>query len=884
MFDSITNNNNNNSSSNNNNNQDAVSPTLANNLRRFRFQKKPLDKLKMSDEDSNLASPDIQVRRKAVNRIEDSDSDAGTPVKKFDAKSNGDTNDKDEKLAYLINLYPNRDTDDLQEVLITVDWDLDKAKSRLSTTKKRKKTSSKSNKKKRRKGRNMDEEDGEPDSDEKTYKSKVFDSDDDSEVEVSNDLTGDKKAVFDFMQTAILAELLMMHQCSQKKAEAIIAARPFEDWRDMVDKFQHNKYLDTELLNSAQVLLATRNVVEVLMKKCLRLSANMEKAVAAGASMIKEQPKGLSPELKLTAYQMVGINWLAVLHSQNVNGILADEMGLGKTIQVIAFLTYLKEANLLRETDGPHLIIVPSSTMSNFFSLFFLNILLTTSNVFYKTSHNWINEFERWSPSLNIVQYYGNPDERKDIRMGWRQGELDDVDVIITTYNLTSSTPEERRLFRVLPITYVVVDEAHMLKNMSTIRYENLVRINAQHRILLTGTPLQNNLLELMSLLMFVMPSLFAGKQNDLKSLFSKNPKITAAAKDQAFFEREQVKNAKQIMRPFVLRRLKSQVLKDLPLKTEEVIKCSLTEKQREMYKELMSEFSEEAGSGVPFNGPGMMMQLRKLANHPLLHRNFYDESKLRPMAKKLAKDSTYKETNPDHVFDDLYWMSDYAILGLTRFHRCLAGYGLPQEMVLQSAKLEKLDELLPVMKKDGHRVLIFSQFTMLLDILEEYLTIRCHKFLRLDGQTPVPERQALIDEYTEDSSIFVFLLSTRAGGLGINLTAADTVIIHDIDFNPYNDKQAEDRSHRLGQKNPVRIIRLLAENTIEEGMYEIAQEKLHLEAQVTENEENENTDRKSVLRLLKMTLGQDIHNKSLSLSPTKASNKSWDDIKVEEF
>lgn len=202
----------------------------------------------------------------------------------------------------------------------------------------------------------------------------IISSDDDSDVEVSNDLTGDKKAVLDFMQTAILAELLMMHQCSQKKAEAIIAARPFEDWRDLVDKFQHNKYLDTELLNSAQVLLATRNVVEVLMKKCLRLSANMEKAVAAGASMIKEQPKGLSPELKLTSYQMVGINWLAVLHSQNVNGILADEMGLGKTIQVIAFLTYLKEANLVGENDGPHLIIVPSSTMSNFFFFIFYKL------------------------------------------------------------------------------------------------------------------------------------------------------------------------------------------------------------------------------------------------------------------------------------------------------------------------------------------------------------------------------------------------------------------------------------------------------------------------------------------------------------------------------
>ncbi|XP_008557186.1 SWI/SNF-related matrix-associated actin-dependent regulator of chromatin subfamily A containing DEAD/H box 1 homolog [Microplitis demolitor] len=865
MSDLNTNNNNNNI---NNNNQDAISPTLSNNLRRFRFQKKPLDKLKMSDEDSNLASPDIQVRRKAVNRIEDSDSDAGPPAKSYDnkksdsdSKDNEETSDKDEKLAYLINLHPDRDTDIIQEVLSSVNWDLDKAKAKLSSNRKRKNNSSKSNKKKRRKRRDMDEEDGDVDSDEKTYKSKVFDSDDDSDVEISNELTGDKKAVLDFMQTAMLSELLMMHQCSQKKAEAIIAARPFDDWRDLVDKFQHNKYLDTELLNSAQVLLATRNVVEVLMKKCLRLSVNMEKAVAAGSSMIKEQPKSLNPELKLTAYQMVGLNWLAVLHSQNVNGILADEMGLGKTIQVIAFLTYLKEANLVGENDGPHLIIVPSSTMNN-----------------------WINEFERWSPGLNVVQYYGNPDERKDIRMGWRQGELDDVDVIITTYNLTSSSPEERRLFRVLPITYVVIDEAHMLKNMSTIRYENLVRINAKHRILLTGTPLQNNLLELMSLLVFVMPSLFAGKQNDLKSLFSKNPKIAASSKDQPFFEREQVKNAKQIMRPFVLRRLKSQVLKDLPIKTDEVIKCSLTKKQSEMYKELMSEFSEEAGSGVPFNGPGMMMQLRKLANHPLLLRNYYDESKLRPMAKKLAKDPSYKETNPDHVFDDLFWMSDYAINQLSRFHRCLAGHGLPQEMVLQSAKLEKLDELLPQMKKDGHRVLIFSQFTMLLDILEEYLTIRCHKFLRLDGQTPVPDRQALIDEYTEDPSIFIFLLSTRAGGLGINLTAADTVIIHDIDFNPYNDKQAEDRSHRMGQKKDVRIIRFLAEKTIEEGMYEIAQEKLHLEAQITENEENENTDRKSVLKLLKMTLGQDIHTKSLSLSPTKAPNKSWEEIKVEEF
>ncbi|XP_034946491.1 SWI/SNF-related matrix-associated actin-dependent regulator of chromatin subfamily A containing DEAD/H box 1 homolog [Chelonus insularis] len=830
--------------------QDTLSPNLSNNLRRFRFQKKPIEKLKMSDDDSNLVGSDTQIRRKVVNRIEDSDSDVGSPIKLKTSDSDGDeTKEKDRKLQYLIKLHPNHDTDKIQEILNNTNWDLDLAKNKLQNNKKRPlKSSHKSKNKKPRKDYD-DDDDGDADSDEATYKNKVFDSDEDSDVEISNELTGDKKAVLNFMQTAMMSELLLMSQCSQKKAQAIIDSRPFEDWRDLIEKFQHTKYLDTELLNSAQVLLATRSAVDSLMKKCLRLSANMEKAVAAGASMIKEQPKALASGLKLAPYQMVGLNWLAVMHSQNVNGILADEMGLGKTVQVIAFLTYLKEAQLIGENDGPHLIVVPSSTIEN-----------------------WSNELERWSPNLKAVQYYGSQEERKDIRMGWRNGDLDDVDVILTTYNLVSSTPEERKLFRIMPITYVIFDEAHMLKNMGTVRYTNLVRINAKHRILLTGTPLQNNLLELMSLLIFVMPSLFAGKQNDLKSLFSKTPKLAGDNRDKPLFEQEQVKNAKLIMKPFFLRRLKSQVLKDLPIKTEKIIKCSLVKKQREMYKQLMVQFSEANYSED--SGVSMMMKLRKLANHPLLMRDYYDEEKVHAMAKKLSKDPSYKQKNSQYIFEELVLLSDYQLNQLTRVHKCLAGQGLPQELIPISGKLKTLDELLPQLKEDEHRVLIFSQFTMMLDILEEYLTIRGYTFYRLDGQTPVIERQALIDEFTQDSSIFIFLLSTKAGGLGINLTAADTVIIHDIDFNPYNDKQAEDRCHRVGQTQPVSIVRLLGEGTIEEEMYQITQEKLNLEAQVTGNEETENTDKKSVLRLLKMTLGIDL-NKSQSLSPTKSPNIS---------
>ncbi|GAB1860915.1 Swi snf-related matrix-associated actin-dependent regulator [Camponotus japonicus] len=823
-------------------------------LRQFRFQKKQTKAINMSDDDSNLVSSDTQVRRKAVNRIEDSDSDIGSPAKpSLDCNAKG----KENKLKYLTALYPQNDVLHIEEVLSNTNWNVEEAEEVLKKNRKRSlKESAKTSKKKRRK-LNVDE-DVDIDSDEGNYKDKVFNSDEDSDIEISNELTGDKKAVLEFMRTALVSELLLMSQCSQKRANAIVEVRPFEDWRDLVNKFQNTRYLDTELLNAAQVLLSTRHVVESLMKKCLRLSTNMEKAVAAGASAITQQPKALSSHLTLPPYQMVGLNWLAVMHAQNVNGILADEMGLGKTVQVIAFLTYLKEACLLNERDGPHLIVVPSSTMEN-----------------------WWNELEKWSPELKVVQYYGSQEERKDMRMGWRSGDLDDVDVLLTTYNLICSTPEERRLFRVMRINYVIFDEAHMLKNMSTVRYENLVRINAKHRILLTGTPLQNNLLELMSLLIFVMPSLFAGKQADIKSLFSKNSKGDKKNGEQPLFEREQVKNAKEIMRPFVLRRLKSQVLRDLPYKKDEIIRCALIEKQQSMYNKLVAQFSAEASEITEVNGTGMMMQLRKLANHPLLVRDYYDEKKLKAIANRLVKEPGYKQKNSEYVFEELIWTSDYQINQLTRMYKSIAGFGLPQELIPQAGKLKELDKLLPQLKKDDHRTLIFSQFTMILDILEEYLTIRGHTFLRLDGSTPVTERQTLINEYTQDQNIFIFLLSTRAGGLGINLTAADTVIIHDIDFNPYNDKQAEDRCHRVGQEKPVTIIRLLSENTIEENMYEIAQEKLHLEQQITGNEESDNTDKKSVLKLLKMTIGQDAHNKSLS--PTKNTCKAFDVIENNE-
>ncbi|XP_013145747.1 PREDICTED: SWI/SNF-related matrix-associated actin-dependent regulator of chromatin subfamily A containing DEAD/H box 1 homolog isoform X2 [Papilio polytes] len=672
---------------------------------------------------------------------------------------------------------------------------------------------------------------------------KVYDSDD-SDNEVTDDLVGDKRKVFEFLNTSNMNELSLLSGCSQKKAEAIIGLRPFNGWLDMVEKFNSNKLLSTELLNSTQLLLSTRNNIQRLMKKCVGLAQQLEAAVAAGAGRLK-QPSILDTSLKLAPYQLVGLNWLAVLHKQGVSGILADEMGLGKTVQVIAFLAHLKETGQAR---GTHLIVVPASTLDN-----------------------WSGELARWCPSLRVSKYYGNPEERRQLRVEYARG-LDNIDVVLTTYTMVSSCPEERKMFRITSMHYVIYDEAHMLKNMSTQRYDNLLRIKSKHRLLLTGTPLQNNLLELMSLLCFVMPHMFSGKTDDLKSLFQKNAKVktkkangTVSPEDDVpAFEESQIQQAKRIMKPFVLRRLKRDVLQDLPKKTNHTELCPMSGKQQMLYKNLIAAFSAKDGTihaTTEQSGLSMMMDMRKLANHPLLLRYHYTENVLRKLAGRLVREHGYKEKNEQYAYEDLLCMSDFQIHQLTLTYPSIRSHSIPDHLILDSGKFQKLDEMLPRLQAEGHRVLVFSQFTMMLDILEPYLKLRRYRYLRLDGSTAVTDRQELIDQYnTED--IFVFLLSTRAGGLGINLTAADTVVIHDIDFNPYNDKQAEDRCHRMGQTRPVTIYRLLSAGTIEEGIYQVAQEKLNLEKHVTGADENEAAEQKNVVRLLSVALGLTSPNK----------------------
>lgn len=519
-----------------------------------------------------------------------------------------------------------------------------------------------------------------------------------------------------------------------------------------------------------------------------------------------------------------------------------------QTIQVIAFLAYLKET---KQARGAHLIVVPSSTLDN-----------------------WDNELAKWCPDLVVEKYYGSQEERRAMRFGFAKNGLQGIDVLLTTYHMVQSSPEERKMFRVTRVHYVIFDEAHMLKNMTTQRYTQLATINAESRLLLTGTPLQNNLLELMSLLCFVMPSMFAKNADDMKNLFQKAKQVKGEELPQ--FERNQIEQAKQVMKPFVLRRLKSDVLTCLPEKKDVLKMIAMTDSQREKYMDLVQAYSSDAGivqATTDLSGMSIMMDMRKLANHPLLLRYHYTDDDVRQIARQLARSPAYKKNrNPDYVFEELAVLSDFQLYQtIEKFEMTFAG--IPDRLIVESGKFRELDELLPRLKDGGHRTLIFSQFTMMLDVLEQYLRVRKHKFVRLDGSTAVVERQEIIDKFTANGDIFVFLLSTKAGGLGINLISADTVIIHDIDFNPYNDKQAEDRCHRMGQTKPVTIYRFVADKTIEEGMAMVAREKLNLEKEVTgDDEDNENPEEqhKCMVRLLTMALGKDERQVESMLSPTK--------------
>ena len=494
---------------------------------------------------------------------------------------------------------------------------------------------------------------------------------------------------------------------------------------------------------------------------------------------------------KLKEYQVKGLEWMVSLYNNNLNGILADEMGLGKTIQTISLLTYLMEK---KKNMGPFLVIVPLSTLSN-----------------------WMLEFQKWSPSVTVVSFKGSPQQRRAVQGVIRSGRFN---VLVTTYEYII---REKALLSKLRWKYMIIDEGHRMKNHNNKLTTTINQFyTTSHRLLLTGTPLQNKLPELWSLLNFLLPSIF--KACDTFETWFNAPFAITGEKVELNEEETIliIRRLHKVLRPFLLRRLKKDVESQLPDKVEYIIKCEMSGLQRALYTHMQERgvmLTQDARSAASKGGTkalmNTIMQLRKLCNHPFMFQ---------------------------HVEEG--------------YARHLGGLDVVHgpDIFRASGKFELLDRIFPKLKRSGHRILLFCQMTALMTILEDYLNWRGYSYLRLDGTTKSDDRGDMLTDFNKkDSDYFIFILSTRAGGLGLNLQTADTVIIFDSDWNPHQDLQAQDRAHRIGQKNEVRVLRLMVVNSVEERILAAARYKLNMDEKVIQagmfNQRSTGSERQELLQ-----------------------------------
>uniref|UniRef100_A0A8B9G6L8 DNA helicase n=1 Tax=Amazona collaria TaxID=241587 RepID=A0A8B9G6L8_9PSIT len=460
---------------------------------------------------------------------------------------------------------------------------------------------------------------------------------------------------------------------------------------------------------------------------------------------LKKQPSyiGGHESLELRDYQLNGLNWLAHSWCKGNSCILADEMGLGKTIQTISFLNYLFHEHQLY---GPFLLVVPLSTLTS-----------------------WQREIQTWAPQMNAVVYLGDITSRNMIRTHeWMHPQTKRLkfNILLTTYEILL---KDKSFLGGLNWVFIGVDEAHRLKNDDSLLYKTLIDFKSNHRLLITGTPLQNSLRELWSLLHFIMPEKFSSWE-DFEEEHGKGREFGYAS-----LHKE--------LEPFLLRRVKKDVEKSLPAKVEQILRMEMT-----YILHISTNALSKGSKGSTSGFLNIMMELKKCCNHCYL---------IKP---------------PD---DNEFCNKQEAL----------------QHLIRSSGKLILLDKLLIRLRERGNRVLIFSQMVRMLDILAEYLKYRQFPFQRLDGSIKGELRKQALDHFNaEGSEDFCFLLSTRAGGLGINLASADTVVIFDSDWNPQNDLQAQARAHRIGQKKQVNIYRLVTKGSVEEDILERAKKKMVLD------------------------------------------------------
>jgi chromodomain-helicase-DNA-binding protein 7 len=500
------------------------------------------------------------------------------------------------------------------------------------------------------------------------------------------------------------------------------------------------------------------------------------------------------PGLFMRDYQVEGVNWLLWNWWHGRSCVLADEMGLGKTIQTICFLHELQNRDTT-QVCGPFIIVAPLSLIAQ-----------------------WQSELEIWSPDMNCIVLHGNQEARemiveheffyketftnKEDCKSLRKANACKFHILLTTFEMAA---KDISILRKIKWQVLIVDEAHRLKNKESRLFEQLTQLPREHCVLLTGTPLQNKTEELWALLNFAdkekfeNQEFFLGQFGDLKNA-------------------DQVAKLHDVLKPYLLRRVKEDVEKSLPPKEETIVEVALTSTQKQFYKAIYEKNTVFLFKGTKSsNQPSLMnvmMELRKCCNHPYLIKG--------------VEDRIVSETPQEDRPVDFY----------------------TQKMIESSGKLVLLDKLLPRLFQQGHKVLIFSQMVRVLNILEDFLRARGYVYERLDGSSRASDRNDAVDRFKKPSlKRFVMLLSTKAGGLGLNLTVADTVIIYDSDWNPQNDLQAQARAHRIGQTRAVMVYRLLTRKTYEMHMFHQASLKLGLDRAVlahARNDQKEEVGRKS--------------------------------------
>jgi len=513
------------------------------------------------------------------------------------------------------------------------------------------------------------------------------------------------------------------------------------------------------------------------------IDAKVRAHLRANKKYVKPEPAkrilGAQPDAVITTlrdYQMIGLDWMVNMHHRGMPFILGDEMGLGKTLQTIALICHLKEND--PEFYGPSLVICPLSVL-----------------------YSWCAEVKKHAPGLKHFRFHASDPGEREAQKATIMKDVLEYDIIITTYEMAKSS-NVGSLIRSTYFNLCVLDEGHVIKSLKSQISESVRKIHSRGRVILTGTPLQNNLVELYAILNYLYPQYFTTSEK-FESAFN----ITLNQIDP-----EMLLKANKLLKMFMIRRLKDEVEKLMPKKIETKVLCPLSSTQIFWYKGfLMNEIeslitlTEEGGDAEASKGKhnmlrNLIMQLRKVCLHPYL----FD----------------FAEHNAN--------IDDTSV----------------EELIATSGKLAVLDKLLISLFKGGHRTCIFSQFTSMLNILEDYCVLRGWRYCRFDGGTPRAQRNHIINRFNAPGSdVFIFLMSTKSGGLGINLQTADTCILYDSDWNPQPDLQAMARVHRIGQTRTVHVYRMLSAGTIEERVVERAEKKLYLDQMVNRGASNRDMD-----------------------------------------